>query len=99
MATSKHDAPAWLTSALSNPTSVFASPEDVVSCAELDDNDKIRVLRSWEYDAAELAVAEEEGMRGATVSLLPRILRLLDALNADEDVDAVAPTKHHGVME
>lgn len=56
------------------------------------------MLRSWEYDAAELAVAEEEGMRGAAASLLPRILRLLDALDVAEDAESVAPTKHHGAM-
>ncbi len=82
-----------------NPGSVFASPEEVMSAPDLEVAEKIRVLRSWEYDAAELAVAEEEGMRGSSNGLLRRILLLLAELNDGDDNDSVAPTKHHGVID
>jgi hypothetical protein len=90
---------AWLKQAIINPGSVFASPEEVMTSPELRDDEKIRVLRSWEYDAAELAVAEEEGMQGPPGGLLRPILLLLAELSDGNDIDCVAPTKHHGVMD
>jgi hypothetical protein len=53
-------------------------------------------LRSWEYDAAELAVAEEEGMRGPENNLLQRIVLTLAGLTHDRDSEFVTLTKQHG---
>lgn len=87
---------AWLEHATANPGTVFSSPEAVLEDARLSDTDKIRVLRSWEYDCAELAVAEEEGMPGAGNSLLRRILLALRQL-PDSDTDGgSSPSKQHG---
>jgi len=47
---------------LIDPASLFRSPEDVVRNARLSIRKKIEILCSWAYDAAELAVADEEGM-------------------------------------
>lgn len=94
-----HETKTRLSQAIINPGSVFASPEEVMSALDLEVNEKIRVLRSWEYDAAELAVAEEEGMRGSTNGLLRRILLVLSELRDGDDIDSVAPTKHHGVID
>jgi len=69
-----HDSPTWFKQAIINPGSVFANPEDVMSSPDLELDEKIRVLRSWQYDVAELAVAEEEGMRGSQNGMLRRIL-------------------------
>ena len=76
-----HDSPVWLKQAIINPESVFANPEAVVSSSNLAVNEKIRVLRSWEYDVSALFVAEEEGMRGPQIGMLRRILLLLSELN------------------
>jgi hypothetical protein len=35
------------------PSSVFASPDEVVSSAELSQAQKITILRRWEFDARE----------------------------------------------
>ena len=84
--------------ALLDPASVFAGPEAVLDAPELTRAEKIAILRSWEYDAAELAVAEEEGMRGDCGDLLRRVLLSLGELTDDVDVDRVGPTKQHGLL-
>jgi hypothetical protein len=89
---------AWLDRALLDPGSVFASPEEVVDHAGLTPAEKIGVLRSWEYDAAEVAVAEEEGMQGLENDLLRRVLQSLDRLTCGQDIEFVAPTKQHGLI-
>ena len=43
---------------------------------------KAAILRRWAYDARELEVAEDEGMRDGERDLLDRVLRALDALKA-----------------
>jgi len=45
--------------AMTNPVSVFKSPEAVVSAGDLSAKQKIEILRRWEYDARQLEVAEE----------------------------------------
>ena len=40
--------------AMLNPTSVFKGPEDVVADDDLARDQKIEILRRWEYDAREL---------------------------------------------
>jgi hypothetical protein len=50
-----------------------------------------------EYDAAELAVAEEEGMHGPENDQLRRILLALAQLTQGDDADSVAPSKQHGL--
>ena len=48
--------------ALLDPESVFVAPEDVLTCEGLTKEQKIEVLRRWEYEASEVEVAEEEGI-------------------------------------
>jgi len=81
-----------------DPSSVFPDPEAVARDARLTLEQKIRVLRSWEYDAAEVAVAEEEGMQGPDSDLLQRILLSLHRLAGSEDTERVAPSKQHGLF-
>lgn len=90
--------PSWLDQALLDAGSVFASPEDVLAHPELTAAEKTAVLRAWEYDAAEIAVAEEEGMQGPENDLLRRILLALAALTNGRAVEFVAPTKQHGLL-
>ena len=91
--------PEWLDRARSDPGAVFAEPEDVLECAELSNEDRIQILRSWEYDAAELEVSTEEGMDGPKNGLLQRVLDALATLTDGHDAEHVGPTKQHGLID
>lgn len=96
MANENQPSPSWLDQALRDPASVFASPEAVAGHPDLSLAQKIEVLRSWEYDAAELAVAEEEGMVGPENTILQRIVLTLAGLTHGREGEFVALTKQHG---
>ncbi len=83
--------------ALFNPGSVFAAPEAVLVHDGLSKQQKIEILRRWEYDATESCVAVEEGMPGGESDLLHRILLALDQLAGSIDVEQIGPTKQHGI--
>jgi len=83
--------------ALRSPGEVFASPEDVLEHAGLSREEKIEILRRWSYDAAELEVAEEEGMGGGEPSLNDRIHRCLHELDAPLEAETAGLTKHGSV--
>ena len=55
---------AELETILRDPEWAYDSPNDVLHDEALDDNQKLRVLQSWEFDARELSVAEQENMGG-----------------------------------
>ena len=82
--------------ALIDPAAVFRSPEEVVACEGLTPDQRADVLCRWEYDARELDVAEEEGMRDGESSLLDRIARALDTLGYSVERDRPPPTKQEG---
>jgi rubrerythrin len=84
--------------ALENPAAYFGSPESVVETAELSKEEKIEVLRRWEYDARELDAEEEESPAGhSDENLLQRIHRALQMLGASIDLEAAPPTKIGGI--
>ena len=83
--------------ALLDPASVFASPEEVVGRTDLTKDQKVEILRRWEYDASEIAVAEEEGMADGKPLLLHRVLEALDTLTGGIDVEHRPPTKQGGL--
>lgn len=84
--------------ALLDPSAVFRHPAEIVASRELARHEKIAVLRRWEYDARELAVAEEENMGGGeNAALLDQILEALRLLGETSANDAPAPTKQGGV--
>lgn len=85
-----------LDKALLNPAGVFNAPEDVLSAEGLTREQKIEILRRWEYDARELEVATEENMPGQKASCLDRIVKALNALGYDHDLDNEPPTKQGG---
>jgi starvation-inducible DNA-binding protein len=89
--------PRDLEKAILAPASVFASPEQVVDSPELTSEQKIEILLRWEYDAAEEAVAVEEGMPGRDNDLVRRILVALGKLNAAIDIEHTGPAKQHGI--
>lgn len=78
--------------ALLDPTSVFKAPEDVLKARDLTREQKIEILRRWEYDARELEVADDESMTGGGSDLLQRVLDSLSALGYVPDPDKEPPT-------
>jgi len=83
--------------ALLDPGAVFTSPREVLQSDELSREQKIEILRRWEYDAAGYAVALEEGMPGGEDDLQRQILLALEQLGASTDTEHVGPTKQHGM--
>jgi hypothetical protein len=83
--------------ALLKPDSVFSCPEDVLENGEFSRDDKIEILLRWEYDAAEEAVALEEGMPGQESDLQRRILVALGKLTDAVDIEHTGPSKQHGI--
>jgi hypothetical protein len=80
-----------------NPAEVFDTPEDLTEYAGLSREEKIDLLRRWSYDAAELSVAEEEGMGGGEADFTARIHHCLRDLGADMDTEGLGHTKHGSV--
>lgn len=78
--------------ALRDPAAHFADPAAVVAAPGLTDAQKIAVLRQWEYDESEIAVASEEGMPGPESVLLQKIAAALSVL--DPGGESTAPFKH-----
>ena len=83
--------------ALLDPGSVFASPETLLVHEGLSNQQKIEILRRWEYDASEIAVSVEEGMPDGNGDLLQRILVALEQLSGGIDMEQVSPAKQHGI--
>jgi len=79
-----------------DPTSVFAKPEDVLKAGDLSREQKIEVLRRWEYDARELEVAADENMTGNNSDLLDKVLQALEKLGYEADPENAPPTKQGG---
>ena len=82
--------------AIQNPGSEFACPDDILCEQSLTREQKIKILRRWEYDARELEVAEEENMGGGPPSMLDEILNALHCLNYEVDTEHSPPTKQGG---
>jgi hypothetical protein len=79
--------------ALTNPSSVFRHPADVVDSVELDRADKTKILKQWELDARLLQVATEEGMSGGEHSLFEDVKKAQKKLDVVPLVEDGAPTK------
>lgn len=82
--------------ALNNPKKAFGSPRNVLDDPRLDRESKYAILKSWERDARELAVAEEEGMVGGEESMLQRVMRALDTVSPNIEKESGPITKHGG---
>ena len=80
--------------AMLDPTSVFKDPTEVVLDENLSRDQKIEILRRWEYDAHQLAVAEEKaGMAVHRPDMFDRVLQALHALGVERDTEHTPPTK------
>lgn len=63
--------------ALLDPGLVFKTPQELLANDELSREQKIEILRRWEYDARQLQVAEEESMEGPQPVTLEAVLEAL----------------------
>lgn len=80
--------------ALLDPTSVFKEPKEIVTTDELTREQKIEILRRWEYDARQLEVAEEEaGMAVRRPEMFDLVVQALHTLGAERDTEHTSPTK------
>ena len=80
--------------AMLDPPMVFQYPKDVVANVELTRDQKIEILRRWEYDARQLEVAEEEaGMAVRRPEMFDLVLQALHTLSVERDVEHTPPTK------
>ena len=80
--------------AMLDPTSVFEDPTEVVADENLSHDQKIEILRRWEYDARELEVAEEEaGMAVRSPDMFDRVVQALHTLGVELDTEHSPPTK------
>lgn len=82
---------------LLDPASEYSGPEDVLSDQSLSIDQKIELLRRWEYNASEEAVALEEGMPGEESDLLKRILVTIGKIAGPLDLEHTGPSKQHGL--
>jgi hypothetical protein len=81
-----------------NPAAVFRRPEEVIASGEINREQKIEILRRWEYDLRQLQVADEESMTAPKPEAitLDVVLKALRALGAPADIEHSAPTKQGG---
>lgn len=84
--------------ALLDPANVFETPDEVLKAEELSREQKIEILRRWEYDARELQVAEEENMIGTNSDMLGQIMRALLQLDEKSEVERLerSPSSKQG---
>ena len=79
--------------ALTNPSSVFKHPAEVVACADLDKAEKAAILKQWELDARLLQVASEEGMNKGEHSLFADVKEAQEKLHVPVLEEDGAPNK------
>ena len=80
--------------AMLDPTRVFKDPKEVIANTELTRDQKIEILRRWEYDAHQLEVAEEEaGMAVLRPEMLDLVLQAMLTLGVERDTEHSPPTK------
>jgi hypothetical protein len=83
-----------VTKAMLDPSKVFKEPNDVVASNELTRNQKIEILRRWEFDARALEMAEEEaGTAVLGPEMFDRVVQALHMLGVERDTEHSPPTK------
>lgn len=87
-----------LDEAMMNPAAVFRHPQEVIDLESIDREQKLLILKRWEQDARELAVAEEEGMTGNNSgNLLSEIIKRIDKLDPTFHQSQSSPDKHGNI--
>jgi hypothetical protein len=82
--------------ALQDPGLTFKRPTEILQSKDLSREQKIKLLRQWEYDVREIQVAEEENMAGPEPVTLSSIHEALSSLGVFRDMERSAPTKQGG---
>ena len=72
------------------------TPEEILTEPRLTEQEKGDLLCGMSYDAAEQAVALEEGMPGDDDGLQRRVLLALNQLRRRMDIEHTSPTKQQG---
>jgi len=86
---------------LGDVSRAFDRPRDILGSQDLSTEQKIKLLREWEFDLRELQVASEENMTADTSSgtiaeLLRECRLMLARLGAADGGAGGAPTKQGG---
>ena len=87
--------------ALTDVAKIYAHPGDIAAAKDLSQQQKVKLLRQWEFDLRENLVASEENMtaaspEGSSAELLRDVRKTLMALGADHKDETAAPTKSGG---
>jgi hypothetical protein len=89
--------------ALADVGKCFASPKEIEGSDELSHQQKVKLLRQWEFDLRENLVASEENMtaettpEGQSAELLRGVRKALIAMGAvDHKDETAAPIKQGG---
>jgi phage portal protein BeeE len=89
--------------ALTDVAKVFADPKDIIGAEDLSQQQKVKLLRQWEFDLRENLVASEENMtaettpEGHSAELLRGVRKALISMGAvDHKDESAAPTKTGG---
>lgn len=70
---------------LQDPNAYYEIPKDVLGDRRLSDQDKIKVLQQWKYDAIHMQTSEAENMSGGERSSLDQILECLRKIMYDKE--------------
>lgn len=88
---------------LSDVSAHFAKPSDLVAAQDISRDQKIALLKQWDYDLQLLMTATEENMTGTgvntTAEQIRRVHRALADLGVDLDPDATGDGKVHTPRE
>ena len=89
--------------ALTDVAKVYADPKDILGSDELSHQQKVKLLRQWEFDLRENLVASEENMtnettpEGHSAELLRGVRKALISIGAvDHKDETAAPMKQGG---
>src|SRR5215510_13600146 len=89
--------------ALTDVAKVFADPKEIIGSNDLSHQQKVKLLRQWEFDLRENLVASEENMtaetkeEGHSAELLRGVRKALISMGAvDHKDESAAPTKTGG---
>jgi hypothetical protein len=88
---------------LSDVSAHFATPADLVAAPDISREQKIALLKQWDYDLQLLLTATEENMTGTgantTADQVRRVRAAMAELGVDLDPDATGDGKVHTPQE
>jgi hypothetical protein len=82
----------WIDDFITNPQHHFHAPAEVLADSSLSNDEKRRILESWQLDAQRLAESTAENMSGGEESDLEEVSKsLLELKSLEDGADAPAP--------